>query len=102
MNATAPTTSATTTTRTAQLQAHLVKHESKGYATERTLRRAMADVLACIDRDGLSGNFELVVIASGKHAGRVMPVLAFGPRESVPTEAIRYAWSGVLVFSYRA
>lgn len=96
-----PTTSATTTTRTAQLQAHLLRNENKGYASERTLRRAMAATLAAIDADGLAGNFELVVVQEGRHAGRVVPVLVFGPRETVPSEAIRHAWAGVLIFSYR-
>lgn len=88
-------------TRTEQLQAFFEKGGHKGYATSASLRRAMPNTLAAIAEQGLAGNFEVVEIARGQHAGRVLPVLVFGPAEPIPAEAVAFAHSGVVLFQYR-
>ena len=54
-------------------------------ANEKTLRRALANTLANVEAEGLSGNFEIVRIEGG-----------------VPAIACMFAHAGILLFSSRA
>lgn len=80
-----------------QVQNHLVTRKIKGYATERTMKRAMSTVLDCIARLGLIEDFRPVTIESGCFAGRIAPVLMV-TQGTVSPEVVAFAWSGVLVF----
>lgn len=88
--------------RAEQIQAHLVEAGIKGYANSKTLARAQKGLAAALQRDKLAANYEEVVIGSGPHAGRVAPVLVFGPRETVDQTAIAYAFQGIVLFQCRA
>jgi hypothetical protein len=83
-------------TRHDSLVAHLVGF-AKGYANERTLATFMAKFDAGLDAHGLRGNLEVVTLPNG----RLQPVLVFGPRETVITEAILMAHGGMPLFQYR-
>jgi hypothetical protein len=69
-----------------------------GYANERTLRTALAKFEAAIDAHGLRGNLDVVTLPSG----RLQPVLVFGAREQVPTEAIMLAHAGIPLYQHRS
>jgi hypothetical protein len=74
----------------------------KGYANEKTMRRSLADVLARVAEEPFAAQLVVATIPCGKHAGRVVPVLAFPAGASVPQDAVVYAFHGVVVFCPRA
>lgn len=86
----------------AQLQNWFSMFGCKSYATDRSMRRAMARLLDLMAADGRVTRLHVVTVEAGKHAGRVVPVLVYQPGEEVTNVDISYAHAGILVFQVRA
>ncbi len=89
-------------TTAAQIQKYIaVLGAGSTYANEATLRRFRQGDIALLQAAGLADKFHAVTIAEGPKAGRVTPVLAFDLGEQVPSDAIPFAFAGILVFTER-
>ena len=80
----------------ANVIAHLATFAT-GYATERTLRTALAKFDTAIDAHGLRGNLDVVTLPNG----RLQPVLVFGANEPVGPDAILLGHRGLPLYQHR-
>lgn len=92
----------TTLDRNLALDAHLTNAGFKGYASPKTLARAMAAFADRLREDGFEDLYEVHQIKAGPHAGRWVGLLVLGPREEVTPEIVRYAHAGLPIYKHRA
>jgi hypothetical protein len=83
------------------LDAHLSTAGFRGYATPKTLARAMRAFEDRIRRDGLEDLYEIHQIKAGPNAGRWVGLIVLGPWEEMTQTLCSYAQRGLPIYQHR-